>query len=614
MYMLSLRYYQDEAIEHTFDWIRANPGKHPLIELPTGTGKSMVLAGFIQRALQRWGSTRMMMLTHSKTLVEQNAAKLMSVCPEIDMGIYSAGLRKKQLGHDITFAGIDSVAAKPHVFGRQNIVLVDEAHMIDWRAKTRYRKFIGGLLDANPKLRVVGLTATPWRMGLGHIATPFDGEKADQILFGGVSYSKIGVADFHEFTSQGFLAPLHPLGTKLTLDVSRVSTLGGDFNQGELQQEVNKEYLTKAAIQESIALAGDRKAWIVFCTGCEHVQDTVNYLREAGISAVGVHSKQSDAINDANIKMALRGEVQALVNMGVLTTGFDWPELSYIMMLRPTKSPMLWVQMLGRGTRPAPWAGKVDCLVGDFAGNTDRLGPINDPVIPRPKGKGGGGVAPVKTCEKCQTKNHATAQRCQKCGWVFPPPKEKITTSASRSKLVKDIDDGNPVVEVFDVTGISYQVHKKHDKPDSIKVTYTCGFRMFNEYVCLEHDGYAQVKAKQWWRKRMDGDIPASTAEALEIIHLARTATQLRVHTNLKYPAILDACFDGSAFGTVDPFDGPAITPHVAPRIALSSNPWGLRPEGIITDDERRTADASPLPDMTPEPALVDDWEDDIPF
>lgn len=607
---MQFRYYQDEAIEDTFDWIRGNPG-HPLIQLPTGTGKSVVLGGFIQRAIQRWRGTRIMMLTHSKTLVEQNAAKLRSMWPDAPMGIYSAGLRKRELGHDVTFAGIDSVAAKPHVFGKQNIVLVDEAHMIDWRAKTRYRKFIGGLMEVNPKLRVVGLTATPWRMGLGHIATPQDGELGDRILFGGVSYSKIGIADFHEFTCQGFLSPLHPLGTNLTFDVSQVSTTAGDFNAGELQQAVNKEYLTKAAIQESIALAGDRKAWIVFCTGKEHVENTVQYLREAGISAVGVHSGQSDTVNDANVKLALSGQVQALVNMGVLTTGFDWPELSYIMMLRPTKSPMLWVQMLGRGTRPAPWAGKVDCLVGDFAGNTDRLGPINDPVIPRAKGKGGGGVAPVKECEKCKTKNHTTAVRCQKCGHVFPPPKEKITTVASRSKLVKDLDDGNPVVEVFEVTGISYQVHKKFDKPDSIKVTYTCGFRMFNEYVCLEHEGYAAVKAKQWWTKRMAGDVPTSTADALEIVHLASTATHIRVHTNLKYPAILDACFDGTAFGTIDPMVGERITPTVAPRIALGTNPWGLRPEGIISEDDRKAAYAEPIP----EPAMEGEFEDDdIPF
>lgn len=617
---MQFRYYQDEAIEHTFDYIRANPGSHPLIELPTGTGKSLVIAGLMQRACTRWSGTRMMMLTHSKTLVDQNSQKLRSFWPDADMGIYSAGLRKKELGRQITFAGIDSVMDKPHIFGKQNLVLVDEAHMIDWCGKTRYRKFIGGLIDHNPKLRVIGLTATPWRMRLGHIATPHDDPKlADQILFGGVSYSKIGVADFHEFVEQGFLAPLHPLRTDLQLDVSKVSTTGGDFNQGELQAEVDKEYLTKAAIEESIDLAGDRKHWIVFCAGKEHVEHTVQYLREVGISAVGVHSGQSQAINDANVQMALDGKVRALVNMGVLTTGFDWPELSYIMMLRPTKSPMLWVQMLGRGTRPAPWAGKVDCLVGDFAGNAKRLGPINDPVIPRRKGKGGG-KAPVKECEVCKTINHASATHCQKCKTEFPKPKPKMTRFADTTKLMKDADDGNPIIEILRVDGVSYQVHKKFGKPDMIKVTYTCGFRMFNEFVMPQHEGYALVKSKQWWRKRFnDAELPGTTLGALATIHFAKAPTHLRVWMNApSFPEIKDHCFDGTGFGTVDPM-APDADPTAVPkpRIALGGNPWGLRPEGVIQYDD--SAPATPMPGT---PALVvtqpsdaiDLYDDDIPF
>jgi DNA repair protein RadD len=613
---MQLRYYQDEAIEHTFDFIRNNPGAHPLIELPTGSGKSLVLAGIVSRALYRWKGTRVMMLTHSKTLVEQNAEKMRSILPDVDMGIYSAGLRKKQLGHAVTFAGIDSVADKPHLFGKQNLIIVDEAHMVDWCGKTRYRKFIGGMLEINPKLRVIGLTATPWRVGVGHIATPQEGPAGDRILFSGVSYSKLGVQDFHEFVEQGYLAPLHPLRTDLTLDVSGVGVTGGDFNQGQLQDAVDREELTKAAIAESKVLAAECKHWFVFCTGVSHVEHTVKFLNEAGISAVGVHSNQPDTVNDENIRKAKSGEVMALVNMGVLTTGFDWPEADYGLILRPTKSAPLWGQILGRFTRPAPWAGKKYALIGDFAGNTRRLGPINDPVIPRPKGKGGGGVAPIKTCEaiidgkKCNTENHTSAVICQKCGVAFPPPKPKMTQYADTSKLMRDADDGNPVIEVLRVNSVSYQLHKKFGKPDSIKVTYTCGYRMFNEFVMLEHDGYPAIKAKNWWKRRFEGSVPATTGEALDVVHLAAVPNHIRVHTNLKYPDIKDHCFNRTAFGTIDPmeFDGDEAEAIQKPRISLGADPWALRPEGIVTE----------LPGVQPHvvqpsDAIVFD-DDDVPF
>lgn len=583
---MQLRWYQEEAVESSFDFIRNNPGGHPLIELPTGSGKALCVAGIVERAIMRWPSTRIIMLTHSKELVRQNAEKLRVIWPQAPMGIYSAGLNKKQLGNPITMAGIDSVAKKAHLFGHIHIVIIDEAHMVDWeKPKSRYRLFIEGLMKTNPKLRVIGLTATPWRAKLGHIAEQTGDEDDAKRLFTGSSYSKIGVDDFHQFVAEGYLSPLYPLRTELTLDVSNVSTTGGDFNQGELQQAVDREYLTRAAIEESKELAAGCDNWFVFCAGVEHVEHTVQYLNEAGISAVGVHSKQPDTLNDENIRKAKSGEVKALCNMGVLTTGFDWPEASYGMILRPTKSATLWVQILGRFTRVAPWAGKTQAIIGDFAGNAKRLGPINDPVIPRRKGKGGG-AAPVKDCEQCPNQCHASAKVCPMCGYMFPPPKPKITRFADSTKLVKDSDNGEPQVDVFRVDGISYSLHKKIGKPDMIKVTYTCGFRMFNEFVCIEHEGYARIKADQWWKLRFSAPAPQTVNEALTTVHLAQPATYIRVWSNKKYPEIMAHCFDGTAFGEIDPmapdYDHTVVR---TPRIALGSDPWSLRPHGVEVVD-----------------------------
>lgn len=558
--MLDFRPYQTEAVDSVFDYFSGGGKGNPVIELPTGTGKSLVIAGICKRALDEYPKTRIIVGVDSKTLVEQNAQKLLDIWPQAPVGIYSAALDRRDTHCRIIFAGIDSVAHKSHLFGPQNLFLNDECHMFDWAKGTRYGTFVRGLQRSNPKVKGVGLSASPWRAKIGHITN--GGYWTD------VCYSKIGVDDFHDFVANGWMAPLHPLRTDLTLDVSKVSTSQGDFNKTELQDAVDKETITKAAIIESLELAADRKHWLVFCSGVQHVEHTVQYLREMGVSAVAVHSKQSQAINDANVRMYLRGEVRALVNMGVLTKGFDAPETDYIMMLRPTKSATLWVQMLGRGTRPAPWCGKIDCLVGDFAGNARRLGPINDPVLPGTKGSKGG-TAPVKKCESCKCENHVSAKVCQRCGEPFPEPKPKITTKASTEKLMKERggqDDEEIVMSELKVDAISYSRHAPPGKPPMFRVTYTCGLRMFSEFVCVEHEGYALKMAHEWWRKRFkDQQCPTTAQEMLDFADFLPRVTHVRVWMNKKpYPQIMAPCFDGTCFGNIPAYsDDPPVSDDI---------------------------------------------------
>lgn len=554
---MELRPYQEAAVAAPYDYFKSGKKGNPVIALPTGTGKSVVIGTFTHRTLDRWPNQRIMCATHSKELVKQNAAKLRNIWPDAPMGIYSAGLNTYQTHYPITFCGIDSVAKKAHIFGHQDLLLVDEAHMVDWKEKSRYRMFIDGLRRKNPKLKTIGLTATPWREGLGNID---DGDA----LFTDRAYSKIGVDDFYEFVDNGWLAALHPLRTETTIELAGVSKSMGDFNQEELQAASNKDEITRAAIQESLQLAGDREHWMVFCTGTDHVDRAVQLLREAGISAMGVHSKQTTAQNDLAIQMFQDGHIRALVNMGVLTTGFDAPHVDYIMMLRATMSAVLWVQMLGRGTRPKPASNKYnDCLVGDFAGNTKRLGPINDPLVPRKKGTKGGGVAPVKTCPQCDTHNHTTAKFCQNCKYEFPPPQTKLEEVASSSELMrkkgskkaeKPEDDGIPQVDVFKVDYTHYARHAPVGKPPMMRVTYTCGLRMFSEFICIQHDGYARKKAVDWWKVRMpNSQCPTDTDEALEASVHFMSPSHIRVWHNKPYPQIMDYCWDYTAFGTQEP-------------------------------------------------------------
>ena len=180
---------------------------------------------------------------------------------------------------------------------------------------------------------------------------------------------------------------------------------------------------------------------------------------------------------------------QAIINYSKLTTGFNHPAIDLLVDLRPTMSIPLHIQKLGRGTRPAE--GKENCMVLDFARNVPRLGPINDPIIPRKKGEKPGDV-PVKICENCGAYNHTTAKVCCNCGeeFVF---KIKITAKSGNAEIIKS---DSPVIETYDVHRVIYNAHSKIGSPTSMQVQYFCGMQMFREWICCQHTGLAAKKAR----------------------------------------------------------------------------------------------------------------------
>ena len=536
---IEARSYQTEAVMSVFTYFAANSG-NPVVAMPTGTGKSVVLAMFLQSVYKHYQGQRVMMLTHVKELIQQNYEKLVSLWPGAPVGLYSAGLKKKEFNMPITFAGIGSVAKRAKLFGKIDLVVIDEAHLVSPSEETTYRKFLDDLLTVNPNMKVIGLTATPWRLGQGHITR--DG------IFTDVCFDITGMVAFNRLIEEGFLCPVIPRATMQVLDTEGVHMRGGEFIASELQAAVNKQEVTAAALREVMELAHDRNHWLVFASGVEHAKNIANMLNDMDISAIAIHSEMGDTARDEAIAGFKSGKYRAAVNNNVLTTGFDFPAIDCIIMLRPTQSTVLWVQMLGRGTRPFP--GKLNCLVLDFAGNTKRLGPINDPVIPRKKGEKGG-EAPVKLCEPCQTYNHASVTNCVCCGAEFSF-KVKIKQTAASDKLIRE---DSPIVEVFKVDHMVYAGHQKIGRPAMVKVSYYCNLSVFHEYVCIEHEGFPGRKAQQWWRERVPGSagvqpFPISTIQALELVQHLRPATHLRVWVNKKYPEILAYDFEGTAFGT----------------------------------------------------------------
>jgi DNA repair protein RadD len=555
--MLQPRSYQVEAVSSLYQYFSAQNG-NPVLALPTGTGKSVIIAMFLQSIFYQFPGQRVMVLTHVKELIQQNYEKLMSLWPAAPAGVYSAGLNRRDTHRKITFAGIGSVAKKPQLFGHVDLVIIDEAHLVSPNDETMYLAFLNALRAVNPHLKAIGLTATPWRLGTGHIAE--DG------IFTDVAFDITGLHAFNRLIAEGFLAPLVPRQTKQMLDTEGIHMRGGEFVQSELQHAVDKYEITQAALRETLELGFDRKHWLIFASGVEHACNIADMLNDMGIPTVAIHSKMSDAHRDQAILDFKAGKYRAAVNNNVLTTGFDFPAIDCIVVLRPTASTVLWVQMLGRGTRPA--MGKENCLVLDFAGNTRRLGPINDPVIPRKKGQKGGGEAPVKLCGACATYNHASVTHCACCGAEFTF-QVKIKQTAASDELLRG---EAPLVELFKVDHITYSTYEKAGRPPIMKVTYYCGLRSFNEYVCIQHDGFAQRKARQWWRERSSAAFPDSTADALVLADTLSAATHLRIWINKQYPEILAHCFDGTAFGQREAGALPT-TDTAASRVPTSEAP-----------------------------------------
>lgn len=531
---IQFRDYQLEAIHSIWEYFQHRDG-NPLVAMPTASGKSIVIAGFCQSALYAYPSTRIMVVTHVKELIAQNFAKLRTLWPQAPAGIYSAGLGRKDYLAQVLFAGIGSVAKRPELFGRVDVVLIDEAHLVSPNDETMYGTFLAALKQQNPKLKVIGFSATCYRLGLGLLT--------EGGLFTDICYDLTRMESFNRLIAAGYLCPLVTKRTSYEIDVSGVGTRGGEFIESQLQEAVNRDHVTSKALDELCKAAADRQRWLIFATGLEHCERISELLFERGIETVVVHSKLPASVRDARIADFKSGQVRVAINNNILTTGIDVPEIDCEAILRPTKSTSLWVQMLGRGTRPSP--GKQNCLVLDFAGNTRRLGPINDPVIPKKPGKKSKELgAPIKVCEKCGSYVHASLRECPDCGAEFPRF-IKITDKASDLEVMKT---ESPVVELLDVERVTYHSNWKRGKPTSLRVSYFCGLRMFKEFVCLEHEGFARRKAERWWLDRApalapDGSpvpLPATIDQALQFVGLLRIPRRIRVWTNRNpYPEVM---------------------------------------------------------------------------
>jgi DNA repair protein RadD len=523
--MLTLRPYQRHAIDATYAYWEKGGG-NPLIVLPTGAGKSLVAAQFVREIVEMNPKNRVCVVTHVKELIEQNFRELINLWPGAPAGINSAGIGRRDTRSRILFCGIQSVFNKTHLIGAFDVILVDEAHMIPRSSDTSYGRFIAEQKAANPEVRVIGLTATPFRLDSGRL------DKGKDALFDDIVYD----AKISDLIAEGYLSPLISKATAQTLDVSGVAKRGGDFVPGALEAAIDKDWITRAAAQEIVTMGASRRAWLAFCAGVSHAEHVRDAIREHGVTCETVTGDTEPGIRARYIRDFKSGHIRCLTSVMVLGTGFNVPHVDLVALLRPTQSAGLFIQQVGRGFRLAPQ--KFDCLVLDFAGNVRRHGPVDAvSVTGGPGGTDGTakeGDVRAKECPTCATLVALNTRTCPVCAHEWPPLADKPKHEARADASVAILSTEPPAwVPVEDVRFF------RHDKPGShptLRVEYGSGMSVYRQWLCFEHDpGFALTKAHQWWRQMAGTAPPATVDEALERAGEINPPDEVRVKPNGKY-------------------------------------------------------------------------------
>lgn len=488
------------------------------------SGKSLLLAMLCSNFVEK--GHKVLIVSHVAEILKQDYLALCGLIDPSSVGLYSASLKKKER-KQVTVAGVQSICNKAQLFSQYKYIIIDECHRISTKSDSSYHK----LFKAIPNATVIGLTATPFRTGTGSLVGT---EKAlfDDIVFD---------VPIIRLIKEGYLCGLETNATNNPMDVTGVKTVAGDYSGKDLAEKLDNNAISIDIVDELVTYKDKRKSWLVFAIDIAHCEHITTLLKERDILTGIVHSKLKTIERDATIAAFKRGELQAVVSVSTLTTGFDHPAVDLIAMLRPTKSPVLYIQQVGRSLRVHP--SKKNSVILDFSGNINRLGPINDVTI-KIKGKKGG-QAPIKTCPECNTHVPASAKQCYICGYEFPPPESKLNLKSSNLKVLVDKVTEELPIGWFPVSDVTYSNYMSMKKINSMRVTYTISpNKKIHEYInpfAKTKKGYNDMS----WLKFRLGYVPyvETVSDMMQLTTKLDIPATLKVDLSGSYPKILDATF-----------------------------------------------------------------------
>lgn len=452
--MYKLRDYQQQAVNNTIKFFQKK--RDPaMIVLPTGAGKSLVIA-----ELARIANGRVLVLAHVKELVEQNYDKYKSY--GLEAGIFSASLGKKDRDEKAIFGSVQSVARAPDdFFNNFSLLVIDECHRVAEEGATQYQEVIKKLLDRNPQLCILGLTATPYRLGLGWI---YEFNQSGEMKTDKKRFFKQCVYELplsYMIKNRYLTIPVKVDIPVTCYDFSELTEKDRMYTVAEVEEVLKSQMrLTPFIIKNIIDITErfNRKGVMIFSSSVKHAEEIMTYLPAADSRIVLGDTDMKDRVEIVNDFKSRK--FKYLVNVSVLTTGFDAPHVDVIAILRPTESNSLYQQIVGRGLRLSD--DKQDCYVLDYTGMRHDIyapeisdkRPAKDTVpvkVPCPKcdfendfwgyadddgviiehfGRKCKGatqdpdtlkITPcgfrfrLKLCHSCGTENDITAKSCEKC-------------------------------------------------------------------------------------------------------------------------------------------------------------------------------------------------------
>jgi len=513
--------HQKKALGDLYDYCRKSKGD-PALVLPTGAGKSLVIAEAVGKVIEC--GKRALVLHHNAELISQNSAAYARQFPTSEFGVNCAGLNRRDTDQDVVFCSIQSVYQKAAEFGARAVVFVDECHLINPLDETMFAKFISDMQRLAGS-RLVGLTATPYRMKLGLIAGP-------ERPFSHVAHT----TTIPELIQAGLIAPVRNAKTETS-----VSMDGCKINRGEfVLEEMASRFAmaTEAAVREIVETAEreGRNHCLIFTASISNAEQTAHLIRQISGEDARVVSGMSMPLERAtNLELFRSGELRYLVNVNVLTTGFDAPHIDLVAVLRATTSPGLFAQICGRGFRKSP--GKTDCLLLDFGGNLSRHGCLDAANYGvRSLQKNGDGFAPMKICPGCNQENPASARVCRFCPVEFEIQERetKIDDADTGAVLEADAVERRQRIRVFNRDA---KLHRKRgwkegdpisvrvtylgddpDKPDAIRKIYRSVF------LFPEHKAFARNKSRTWFARRSVSAFPETAVELVELFRAGAVA------------------------------------------------------------------------------------------
>lgn len=495
--MLTLRPYQQRVLDLTISHMENHPNSAPTIAVPTGGGKSLISAALANHFAKQGN---VLIVTFRKELVAQTAEEMPR---HLNVSVFSAGVGRKETKGPIIVAGIQSIRKNWHRLPRIHTIIIDEIH---W-GNAAYAEFIENIRKHSPDARVVGLSATP-----------FDGKGVHlHMLKQPITTGVCAEVSMGELLRDGYLCNVLAYNPPTQLDVSGVGidAKTGDYKAGELQAAVDRDDLNQKVASDILRIFAERKSVLVFASGVDHAAHLTALLPGAKMVIGTTPAKERDTI----VEEFRAGKLRWLVAVDTLLVGFNAPRADALALCRPTKSPLVYVQAIGRIMRPHP--SKTDALLCDFVGAVDEHGPV-DEVSGHPP-RVAGGEAPTKLCENCFCICLAGVRLCPQCGQEFPPPVpgERIFDPRTGQIVISGVIKNEDGTRTYPVDRVEYHTEVTRAGDPALVASYFSPGRVTpvaKDFYNLWHkkQSVAARDASKWLRRlAIPGGVPTNANEAL---------------------------------------------------------------------------------------------------